>query len=236
MKKTVLIILGAAVLVLAAVIWQVVANLDSIVAGAIEDVGTRTLKTEVTVSGVSIDLKAGKAGIAGMTIANPEGYSNANLFEMEGIDIDLDLASISKDVLVIQAVRIANPRINFEGNEKGGSNMQTLLDNMNSASPGAKQGAEGEEVRMIIDQFEFTGGEVNATSALKPGEELDYKLPAIRMSGIGQAEGGVTADVVTRQVMGKLVSAVIKEAAKSGINKLIEEKTKGLLDKLKGDG
>ena len=91
MKKTVLIILGAAVLMLAAVIWQVVANLDSIVAGAIEDVGTRTLKTEVTVSGVSIDLKGGKARIAGMTIANPEGYSNANLLEMEGIDIDLDL-------------------------------------------------------------------------------------------------------------------------------------------------
>ena len=234
MKKGILIILGLVILVFAVVVWRVVANLDSIVAGIIEDVGTQTLKTEVRVSGVSIDLQAGKAGIAGLTIANPEGYSNAKLFAMEGIEVDLDLASISKDVLVIQAIRIANPKINFEGDASGGSNMQTLLDNMESAPAGeTESGADA--TRMIIDQFEFTGGQVRATTALKPDEELDYSLPAIRMSGIGKSEGGVTADVVAKEIAEELVGAVIREAAKSGINKVIEKKTKGLLDKLKRD-
>jgi len=35
--------------------------------------------------------KACKAGIAGMTIANPEGYSGVNIFEMEGIVVGFDL-------------------------------------------------------------------------------------------------------------------------------------------------
>jgi len=46
------------VLVLVVFIWQVVANLDSIVAGVVEDVGSDVLKTEVSVSGMAIDLKA----------------------------------------------------------------------------------------------------------------------------------------------------------------------------------
>jgi uncharacterized protein involved in outer membrane biogenesis len=233
MKKA-LIIVGVIVLVLAAIVWQVVANLDSIVAGVIEDTGSKVLKTEVSVSGVQIDLKAGKAGIAGLTIANPDGYSSANLFEMDGIEVGLDLGSIGKDVLVITSILVQDPKVNFEGNEKGGSNMQTLLDNINSGSKEEAVSEDGEALKMIINRFEFTGGQVKATSKLKPDEVLDLKLPPIKMSDIGKAQGGVTADVVAKEITSKLVGAVIAEAAKSSISRVIEEKSKGLLDKLKG--
>lgn len=236
MKKGLLIVVGGVVLILAVIIWQVMANLDGIVAGIIEDVGSETLKTQVSVSGVSIDLRAGTAAIAGITVANPQGYSNEKLFEMHGIKVDLDLASLSQDVLVIEAVHIDQPKVNFEGDAKGGSNMQTLLDNMDSGSSGTTESSGGEAAKMIIGLFEFTGGHVRATTELKPGEVVEYDLPPIRMKGIGQAEGGVTADVVAKQVTSELVSAVIKEAAKAGVSRLIEEKTRGLLDKFKRDG
>jgi len=235
MKKA-LIVVGAIVLVLAIGIWQLAANLDSIVAGVIEDTGSEVLKTDVSVSGVSIDLKAGKAGIAGLTIANPDGYSSANLFEMAGIEVDLDLGSISKDVLIINSIVVKNPRVNYEGDEKGGSNMQTLLDNINSGSKDEATAEEGEDAKMIINRFEFSGGQLNAVSKLKPGEEVNLELPTVKMSNIGKAEGGVTADVVANEIANELVSAVITAAAKSSLSKVIEEKTKGFLDKLKGDG
>lgn len=236
MKKKALYIVVGIVLILAIAVWQLLANLDSIVAGVIEDVGTETLQTEVSVSGVSIDLKGGKAGIAGMTIANPEGYSSANLFAMEGIEVDLDLASLGKDVLIINSVRIDNPHVVFEGDKSGGSNMQKLLDNIKSGSSGSSQEQGGESARMIIKRFEFSGGQVKGSSELKPDQALDFKLPAITMSGIGQAEGGVTADVVAQEIGTELVNAVIKAAAREGINNVIEKKTKGLLDKIKGKG
>lgn len=234
MKKTGLIVVGGIVLVLAVFVWQVVANLDSIVAGVIEDVGSDVLKTEVSVSGVSIDLKAAKAGIAGIKVANPDGYSGANIFEMAGIEVDLELESLGEDVLVIDSIRIANPIINFEGTSDGGSNMQTLLDNINSGSSGEGEATGGDSAKMIIDRFEFSGGLVHAISELKPGETLDIKLPPIKMSGIGRAQGGVTADVVVQEVATELVNVIIKAAIKAGVEGALEEKKKSFLDKLKG--
>ncbi len=235
MNKKVLVVVGGVVLVLVVLIWQVFANLDSIVAGVVEDVGSDVLKTEVSVSGMEINLKEGKVGIAGLTIANPDGYSSANLFEMEGIEVELDLKSLSEDVLVIKSIRIHNPLIVFEGDETGGSNMQTLLDNMESGlSDGENTGSE--EIKIIIDRFEFSGGLVKASSPAKPGEVQDIKLPAIKMSGIGRKEGGVTPDVAVEKVTKKLLEAVIGAAAKAGVKKAIEKEAKGFFDKLKGDG
>jgi hypothetical protein len=234
MNRKVLIAVGGVVLVLVVFIWQVVANLDSIVAGVVEDIGSDVLKTETSVSGMAINLKEGKVGIAGLTIANPDGYSRANLFEMEGIEVDLALNSLSDDVLVIEAILIHNPIINFEGDESGGSNMQTLLNNMESGSSddGA---ADSEETRIIIDRFEFSGGLVKASSPAKPGEVTDIKLPGIKMSGIGRKQGGVTPDIAVEKITNELLNEIIAAAARAGVNKVIEEKKKGFLDKLKGE-
>lgn len=245
MRKNVLIGLGGVFLVLIIFIWQVAANLDSIVAGVIEEVGSDVLQTKVTVAGVSINLKEGKAGITGMTVANPAGYSSANLFVLEGIEVDLDVQSMSQDVLVIKSIHIQNPQVVFEGDETGGSNMQTLLNNIESGlaqDNGASAGEASDDgaVKMIIDRFEFSGGQVKASSLLKPGEVIELQLPAIKLTGIGRAEGGVTADVVMQQVTTELVSVVIEAALKAEVNKAIEKKKKGFMDKLseklKGSG
>ncbi len=233
MKKKLLIGGGGVLLVLVVFIWQVVANLDSIVAGVIEDVGTDVLQSKVTVSDVSIELSEGKAGVGEITIANPAGYSSANIFTMEGIQVDIDLQSLGSDVLVIESIRIQNPQIVLEDDGAGGSNMQTLLDNIESASAAAGEAAGGNTTRMIIKQFVFSGGRVTATTKLKPGKTLEFKLPPIKMSDIGQAEGGVTADVVMEQVVGKLARRVMEQALKSGIDRALKDKQKRLEDVLK---
>jgi hypothetical protein len=81
----------------------------------------------------------------------------------------------------------------------------------------------------------FTGGQIKASSELKPGEVIDVKLPGIKMSRIGRTEGGVTPDVIATEVVGEMANAIIKAVAKAMVTEAIEEKTKGFLDKLKGD-
>jgi hypothetical protein len=236
MSKKVLVVVGGIVLVLSVFIWQVVANLNSIVASVIEDVGTEVMETEVKVSGLVITLKEGKVGIAGLTIANPDGYSRAKLIEMEGIEVALDIASLNQEVLVIKSIRIHNPRISFEVDTEGGNNMQTLLDNMGSDSSADETDVDGEEKRMIIDLLEFSGGQVKASSLDKPGEVTDINLPAINMSGIGRKKGGITADVAAEKIAKELIGEIISVAVKASINKAIKKEAQGLLDKLKGDG
>lgn len=234
MMKNALILFGTLVLLAALFFWQLFANLDNLVEGVIEDVGSDVLKTKVSVAGVSIDLKGGKAVIARLIVANPDGYSRANLFEMKNIAVDLDLKSIGKDVLVINEIRIREPKINFEGDADGGSNILTLLENIDSDSSGEGGRAEGEATKMIINNFELSGAQVKAISEMKPGEPTEIKLPTVKMTGIGKAQGGVTADVVAEEISYELVGAIISAAAKAGIEKAIEKKKKGFLDKLKG--
>ena len=240
MRKYVLIGLGGVFLVLIIFIWQVAANLDSIVAGVIEEVGSDVLKTKVTVSGVAINLKEGKTGIGGVKIANPDGYSSADIFEMEGVGVELDIQSMSQDVLVIKSIIIQNPLVVYEGDSAGGSNMQTLLDNIESEPTEDGEASESTALKMIIDRFEFSGGQVKASTPAKPGEVTELKLPAIKLSGIGRAEGGVTADVVMKQVTTELVNGVIEAALKAEITKAVEKEKQGFMDKLsdklKGDG
>ena len=240
MKKNVLIVLGGVFLVLIIFIWQVAANLDSIVAGVIEEVGSDALKTKVTVSGVAINLKEGKAGIGGVQIANPDGYSSADLFDMEGIGVELDIQSMSQDVLVIKSIIIQNPQVVFEGDNAGGSNMQTLLNNIESEPTEDGEASDSAAMKMIIERFEFNGGRIKASTPAKPGEVTEFKLPAIKLSGIGRAEGGVTAEVVMQQVTTELINGVIEAALKAEITKRVEKEKQGFMDKLsdklKGDG
>lgn len=240
LKKYILFAVIGVVVLVALILYQLFANLDNIVASVIEDVGSDVMKTEVRVSGVSIDLREGKAVISGVTVANPEGYSNAKLFELKNVAVDIDLTTLHEDVLVIDSVIISKPRINFEGDADGGSNMQTLMENINSGSSSSSESTdsdsktEAKETRMIINSFEMSGAEVIALTEMKPGEPTEIALPRVRMSGIGKSQGGVTPDVVAQEITTEMISATLEAAVKAGIEKAIEKKKKGFLDKLKG--
>jgi len=152
---------------------------------------------------------------------------------MEGIEVDLAINSLGEDVLVIDAIRIRNPSITYEGDEAGGSNMQALLNNMESGSSEEDTTDEGKEILLIIDNFQFTGGRVKASSPVRPGDVMDIKLPGIKLSGIGRNKGGVTPAVAVKKITEELLKEIISASAKAGVNKVIEEKKEGFLNKMR---
>ena len=56
------------------------------------------------------------------------------------------------------------------------------------------------------------------------------------MKDIGRAEGGVTTDAVAEMVVGKLLRQTVRAAAKSELNKLLEDKAREALGRLIGKG
>jgi hypothetical protein len=245
MGKVVLIGVFVIIAVIGVAIWQIFANLDAIVAGVIENVGTEVLQTPVKVKTVKLDIKGGKAGISGMTIKNPPGFSDPYVFSMDDIAVDIDVSSLGKNPLVIEEILIRQPKVFAEVNKDGVSNLQTLSKNIEASSSGTEDKQEpaatdesGEELKLIIKKFRFEGGNLKASSQIEPDKKIDQALPVIRMDNLGADTGGATGQEIASEMMKILVAQATEAAVKAGLDKAIEKEKENLMnkagDKLKG--
>lgn len=232
MGKKILWILLALIVAVGAGLWLLFSNLDAIVASMIETEGSRALGTEVRVSGVTLDLAAGKAGISDLTIANPEGFSSSHVFDLEAIEVDLAVSSLGSDTLIIDAIDIGASKIVYELKEDGSSNVQALLDGMPEKSGSSGRPAEG-EVRLIIDRLNFAGSNITVISEMEDVDDQSVDLPSFDMQGIGRPDGA-SGEAVAKAITVELAGEVIEAAARAGLKRVIEKKAGELLDKLKG--
>jgi AsmA family len=233
--KKVFIGLGVLVLVLGIVLWRVYVNLDKIVAKVIEDAGTEVTQTAVRVSGVDLDLLHGRAGLSQLSVANPAGFSRPEIFSLELVSVAIDVNSVSSNPIIIDEIVVRQPRVVYEMNQQGTSNLDVLKKNVESYSPSRATGSgsatekqesagqEGEEIKLIIRKLSFEGGELNATSALRPDKPVKARLPAFTMSNIGQSSGGATSSQIAKEVLDKLVRQAAAAASKAGVDKLTAE-------------
>jgi len=233
--KKVLIGLGILVVVLGIVLWRVYANLDKIVAKVIEDTGTEVTQTAVRVGGVDLDLLNGKAGLSQLSVANPAGFSSPQIFSLERVSVAIDVKSISSNPVIIDEIVVRQPRVTYEMNKQGTANLDVLKKNVEAYSTSRdagsgsatkereSEGQEGEELRLIIRKLNFEGGELNASSALRPDKPIKARLPAFSMSNIGQSSGGATSSQIAKEVLNRLVRQAGDAAARAGADKLADE-------------
>jgi hypothetical protein len=112
--KKIFIALGIIVLLAGAGVTWVFLNLDSLAKRVIENAGTRTMGTEVTVGAVNIDLANGNAGITDFRVANPDGYSNQDMMRFDLLTVDMELGSIGSEMIRINRVRSTRPYVLYE--------------------------------------------------------------------------------------------------------------------------
>ncbi|MHC4257076.1 MAG: hypothetical protein ACYSUH_01580 [Planctomycetota bacterium] len=75
MKKKILIGVGVVVLIIVILVMVLLGNLNGIVKGVIEKVGTSVTGVPVTVGSVDIKISEGSAAIKELSVANPAGFS-----------------------------------------------------------------------------------------------------------------------------------------------------------------
>ena len=249
--KKVFIGLAVIAIVLGALLWWLGANLDGIVKKVIEDVGTDVTQTSVDVSGVGIKLLDGKAGISGLSVANPPGFSGSNIFTLENVSVEIDIKSINSNPIIINEILVRQPQVFYEMNKDQTSNLDVLKKNVasystssfSSSSPSgadkeAETGEKGEEFKLIIKKLNFDGGHLSAVSALAPDKKIEADLPAFQMNNLGQSTGGATSDQIAKQIIDRLVKQAVDVAAKAGVDQLTDElqkKGKEALDEKVGD-
>lgn len=240
MKKLMIGLAVVVVLVVVAVVL-LLGNLDKIVKGALEGIGTELLGVPVRVSAVEIKLTSGAGEISGLTISNPSGYVSKNAFQMDMIRLGINLGSLGKQPLVIDELNINNPVLWLELQDDGGSNLQELMDNMEKNSANADKKAaeqqpdseavpEGEPARIAFGKLAITGVTVHV---MKTSQKLEtVVIPDIVLQNVGKGTG-LTPGEIGKVIFGEIITSSLKTILKKKVTEKVEEATKGFLNDLK---
>jgi hypothetical protein len=223
--------------VVVGVVVYIAQNVNSLVEGAIEDLGSQALGTTVRVASVDISLTEGRGTIKGLEIANPKGYDGPYLMQLDEITVALNLDELSTETVVLDTVLIDGARIAAIVKGKDDSNLQTLMDNLDTGSSATEADAGGTETTVIIDQLDFTNAQASVDVVLLD-QHMEIDVPDIHLSGVGRKEGGATAGEVAGQLLKPITEAVVREVIKRGLGgEDLEGSLKDkLFDKLKGFG
>ena len=192
MKKMVLGVGGLAVVVLGT-LFLVWSNLDGLVKGAIQSLGSEATKTQVTVSDVKLSLETGEARIIGLNVSNPKGFSDPNIFELGLISTKIDTTTLNQNPIVIDEIIISAPSVIYEVNKSGISNVDLVKNNLFQSAGDADSGGSGDELRMIIRKLLVEGSKAKVRIAALGDAQQTVSLPKIQLTDVGKKSGGVTA-------------------------------------------
>lgn len=219
MKKTLLVILGTvlALLLLAYVAAQFF--LGSIVKTGVNTVGPRLTQTKVELQGASLSL-AGAGTLSGLTVGNPKGWSDHPAFYLGRIHFDVAPASLLSETIVVNDLVVEQPEFSYETHLVS-SNIGDLLKNIEAAvgsSAGDNRAEKNARPRkFIVKHLQLQDGKVSV--GVGPAA-LPLPLPALELSDLGVAEGGLTASqlsfAIMRGVMPNIIAATTGAASKLG--------------------
>jgi Flp pilus assembly pilin Flp len=222
------------------IIFLLLSNLNEIVKGTLENVGSELLGVPVTVASVDIKLKSGRGQISGLTIANPAGFSKENAFQMDDITLSINLRSLKKQPLLINELSIIRPVVHLEAKADTSSNLQTLLDNIHSNSEKAdKKAAEeqqdtkttpaGEPIKIAFGKLVISGVTVHADVAGQKPQTV--VIPDISRENVGK-DHGLTPGKIGELILGDIITKAIETALVKTLTNKVEDTVKGFFNKL----
>lgn len=209
--------IAAALLVLVALIggalWWLSSNIDGLVKDAVEKYGSDMTQARVGVGAVKISSSDGKGTISDLSIGNPAGFKTAHALKVGRIEIEIDIASVTSDVVVIRRIAIVAPGVIYEKGEAM-TNFDAIQKNIAAylgAAAGkkdAKQDGKKAGKKLIVDLIEIRSAKAEASAAFMNGKTISVPLPDITLKGIGRAKGGVPPGEVGQEVIGALKASL----------------------------
>lgn len=226
MKFLKIAVLGLVILLIAGY-FVVAYALGAVVKTGVNTFGPKLTQSKVELAGANLSPLTGKGSLSGLTVGNPQGWSDGRAFYLGRISLDVEPGSVFGETVVINEIVIDAPEFNYETRILS-SNIKDLLKNIESYTgaggpePAAK---DGKPRRFIVKKFLLTNGK--ATVGLG-ANAIAVKLPTITLTDLGTNVGGHTAGqmggVILKEVLGQVVVATAS-AVQSG--ELSVDKLKG---------
>lgn len=188
MKKTLLAIAVLLIVLIAGGGYWLHGNLDGLVQAAIGQYGSAMTKATVQVDSVKITALDGHGVIDGLLVGNPAGFKTPYAVKAGHIELEVDMSTLAKDVVLIKKIVIREPEVIYEKGEKK-TNFDAIQANI-TAYLGPSTGAPVK--KLIVQEFVMRGAKAQASAAFMNGKTVTVAVPDIVLHDLGKAKGGLT--------------------------------------------
>ena len=215
---------------------------DTLAADAIRTFGTAALGVPVKLGSAHINVANQSAELRRLSVDNPPGYRAPKFLQLESVTVNLDVASLAGEVVVIREILVRKPDITYENKDRI-ANLDVIQGNLDryllETQKAFGLAPSKKEKRWIIGHVFIQDAVANVSPGILGGKTVSVPLPNIHIRDIGKRSNGATSADATKQVLSALTGTVthsagsaIAEAAK-GVGGGVKKGVKGIGSKLK---
>lgn len=219
MKKIIIAVAIALVVLVIVGVLAVGLFLDKAVKIGVETVGPTLTKTDVKLQGVSLSLLSGGGKISGLVVGNPQGFKSPSAISVGSASLAIQPSSVFADKVVIKSINVQAPEVTFETDLRA-NNLSKILANLEEATGGKTAGSKPEtpadkqaSKKLQVNEFVVSGGKVNVSLSVLGGKSTTIPLPEIRLTDLGTGPEGITAADLSNKVLSEIINAATKVAA-----------------------
>lgn len=233
--RALLIGVGVAVAVVLGVVILWTTSVDRLLAGAIERYASEALGAAVRVGSVTLSTAEGKGTIAGLRVAQPEGFGTGDAITVDEIVLDLDTGSlVDGDPYVVEVIRVAMPRVHFVMKPDRSNNLSALQENIErntGRDDSPPEDPDRPPTRVRIAHLDVEGGRIEADlSALGIGT-ANAPLPPIEQRDVGGPRGAPPEEIaasIGRRFLGHALNAVTASTIGRRLDQLLDKNAAGV--------
>jgi hypothetical protein len=220
LRKILLVILAAIVILAVAVVALVNLFADRAVKMGIETAATKTLNVGVTINSLDLSIMAGKLTLGNLVINNPPGYQHPKLLELKQAQVEVDIRSLLSDTVKIKGIKLDGAEVVLEQRGVSGNNIQDIIKSMPSAPKTQETTPQPSGKKLHIDNLEISNITVKAKLLPIPGkaDTVTLKLAPIKMTNLG---GDNKLD--TAALSSKILVAIANGIAEQGAGTLPDD-------------
>jgi len=198
MQKGITIAIAIVLAIFIGGIIVIYSSIGSVISDSIVNRGTQITQTAVTLDAVDYSTSTGLATLTNLKVANPSGFKSKYALNFSRVDIWIDPETLSKEKVLIKALTLVAPEITYEISDTT-DNLRTLKSYIEASIRRAL--SAGPDKKFIIENYIVENGVVVVESADLKGARKTAKLANIRLTNIGQSEGGLRAEQLTQQLL-----------------------------------
>jgi len=223
MKRIIVRLLIALLVVVILAVLGVGFFLDKAIKAGIETIGPKVTKVDIKLNSVSLSLLSGRGTINGLVVGNPAGFKTPSAINVGEATLALTPKSLLSDKIIVKTIRVQGPQITYETNLKE-NNLSKIVANMQEVTgSGQKEPAKPKESapakeakpgkKLEVDEVVISGGTIHVAVTALGGGTATVPLPDIHLADLGTGPDGITPEELTVKILGAIEQGTVKAAA-----------------------